>query len=214
LGCQHDDGEDDGEVKGSEAFPGVRHGRSKILDIGCGNAAALVYLAKEYEFQHLTGIDYSEPGIALAKKVVTKDEATEHIELEVVDLMDLDSLYSRRQSGHSFTFDVLFDKGTFDAICLNEDKAMRDRYVAAIVSMMTPNSYFVITSCNWTQHEVIQIFESYSTIERRQQQHAELAAVHPFTQLKLFKTLKYPEFSFGGRTGSTVATVAFKLHQS
>jgi len=188
---------------------------SKVLDIGCGNAAALVYLAQEYGFEHLYGVDYSETGINLAQKVVLKDETTEHIQLFVLDLTDLDSLYARHKAGNPLQYDVLFDKGTFDAICLNEDKRMRNRYVAAIMSLMTPSSYFVITSCNWTQQEIIQIFESMSYFESRALEHKELADLqHAPTSLQFFKTLKHPEFSFGGRSGSTVATVAFKLSSS
>lgn len=212
LGCQDDDGEDDAEGVGSEAFPGVRNMHSKVLDIGCGNAAALLYLANEYGFEHLYGVDYSETGIALAQKIVLKDETTQHIKLFVLDLTDLDSLFRRHQAENSLKYDVLFDKGTFDAICLNEDKRMRNRYVAAIMSMMTPSSYFVITSCNWTQQELIQIFESMSTFDARAAEHAELAQLQPAPlSLKLFKTLKHPEFQFGGRSGSTVATVAFQI---
>lgn len=216
LGCQDDEGEEseDPAQYGSEAFPGVRHMKSRVLDVGCGNAAALVYLAKEYNFEHLTGVDYSEPGIELARKVVAREEATSHISLAVLDLMHLDGLYQRHLQGIPETFDILFDKGTFDAICLNEDKTMRSKYVSTIVSMMKTNSsYFVITSCNWTQAEVIQMFESMSLYEVRQSNHAGLAKVadHEGKSLKMFKTLKHPEFSFGGRTGSAVATVAFKL---
>lgn len=212
LGCQDDDGEDDAEGVGSEAFPGVRHMHSKVLDIGCGNAAALIYLAQEYGFEQLFGVDYSEAGIALAKKVALKDETTEHIQLFVLDLTDLNSFFMRHKDGAPLKYDVLFDKGTFDAICLNEDKHMRNRYVAAIMSMMTPSSYFIITSCNWTQQEIVQIFESMSCFDARAAENLELAQLQPAPMsLKLFKVLKHPEFSFGGRSGSTVATVAFKI---
>lgn len=196
----------------SEQFPGISYETSKIVDIGCGNAASLVYLAKEYNFQNLIGIDYSEPGIELAKKIVNWLELS--IQLKVVDLMDLDLLFSRlsQPNDDSFKFDLLYDKGTFDAICLNEDKSMRNKYVCSILAMMKPNSYFVITSCNWTQAEVIQMFQSMSTFEMRAKEHEQLAELHPRTAvLKLFKSLKQPEYSFGGKSGSTVATVAFKL---
>lgn len=202
------------DVTSSDAFPGINHKNSHVLDVGCGNAAALVYLAKEHAFEHLTGVDYSEPGIELARKVVAKEESTQHISLEVLDLMDLDGLHARHLRGTPHSYDLLFDKGTFDAICLNEDKTMRSKYVSAVVSMMKcDTSYFVITSCNWTQAEVIQMFESMSAYDIRRANHAELAKVanHEGKSLRLFKALKHPEFSFGGRTGSAVSTAAFKL---
>jgi SAM-dependent methyltransferase len=184
------------------------------LDIGCGNAASLLYLAKEYEFQHLTGVDYSQPGIELARKVVARSESTQHIKLEVLDLMDLSGLYSRYSTGNGLVFDLLYDKGTFDAICLNEDKSMRAKYVSSVVSMMkSTTSYFVITSCNWTVQELIQMFESMSTYEARAHEHQDLAGIedHANFSLKWLKTLQHPQFSFGGKSGSTVATCAFTL---
>ena len=196
----------------SEAFPGITR-ESKVFDIGCGNAAALVYLAKEYGFSDLTGADYSEPGVELAKKVVAKHEETkDNSTILLFDMTDLDSLYTRQTSGKELKYDVLYDKGTFDAICLNADKSMRARYIATVVALMKETSYFIITSCNWTQAELLQMFEPLSTHESRAAEHAPLAGLHPTTaRLQQFKSLKHPEFSFGGKSGSTVATLAFKL---
>lgn len=210
LGCTDGDDEEDGE---SENFPGIKKRTSKVLDIGCGNAAALVYLAKEYQFEHLTGVDYSEAGVALAEKVIQKDEETNHIKIELLDMSDLTGLYQRLQQNQmAFKFDVLFDKGTFDAICLNEDKQLRSKYVASVVAMMTHRSYFVITSCNWTTQELIKMFGTMSTYDQRALEHRGLADIHPpTTRLELFKVLTHPQFSFAGRTGSAVSTVAFTL---
>lgn len=212
LGCQEQ--EDEEELPQSEAFPGITR-ESKVFDIGCGNAAALVYLAKEYNFKDLTGADYSEPGVELARKVVAKHEETQNNStILLFDMTDLDSLYSRQNSGDLFEFkyDILYDKGTFDAICLNANKAMRTRYIATVVSLMKESSYFIITSCNWTHQELLQMFEPLSTFESRSQEHAQLAGLQPPTaRLQFYKNLKHPEFSFGGRSGSTVATLAFKL---
>lgn len=149
----------------------------------------------------------------MARKVVAKHEETQdNAKILLFDMTDLNALHARQTSEEPLKYDILFDKGTFDAICLNEDKSMRTRYISTIVSLMKDTSYFVITSCNWTQQELLQMFEPLSTPESRSAEHAELAALQPSgTCLKMFKSLKHPEFSFGGRSGSTVATLAFKL---
>lgn len=171
-----------------------------------------MYLAKEYDFADIVGVDYSLPGVELARKVVQKHEETqENAKIEMFDMTDLEALYTRITAGETIKYDVLFDKGTFDAICLNADKTMRARYVATVVALMRETSYFVITSCNWTQEELLQMFEPTSTRDARAIEHEKLANLQPNAQLKQFKVLKHPEFSFGGKSGSTVATVAFKL---
>ena len=55
------------------------------------------------------------------------------------------------------TFDVVHDKGTFDAVCLNPDNAdeKRRQYIVNLkVLLPHPGSWFLITSCNWTADEI------------------------------------------------------------
>lgn len=59
-------------------------------------------------------------------------------------------------------FNVALDKGTYDAISLNPDEAKdkRMQYKTNVVSMLQPNGLLIITSCNWTDQELIQDFET------------------------------------------------------
>lgn len=46
---------------------------SKIIDLGCGNGLFLIELAND-EYKDLTGVDYSEEAIALAKEIAEKQK--------------------------------------------------------------------------------------------------------------------------------------------
>jgi len=53
------------------------------------------------------------------------------------------------------SFDVVTDKGTLDAICLNS--AMLDaprHYAVAVSRVLAPAGKLIITSCNWTEDEL------------------------------------------------------------
>jgi len=57
-------------------------------------------------------------------------------------------------------FDVCIDKGTFDAISLNpEDREeAKKHYVTSLRTVLQPGGFFIITSCNWTKEQLMQIF--------------------------------------------------------
>lgn len=56
----------------------------------------------------------------------------------------------------SLQYDLLLDKGTFDAISLMEDfgPAVRERYLKAASSLLKKDGLFVIATCNWTIDEI------------------------------------------------------------
>lgn len=57
-------------------------------------------------------------------------------------------------------FHVCIDKGTFDAISLNPDRAAekRKQYVGALSRVLGVKGFFLITSCNWTTEELLNEF--------------------------------------------------------
>lgn len=171
-----------------------------IIDIGCGNGHLLISLA-ERGFTKLTGIDYSKHAIDLAKGVIEDkfeslglEIASKDVDLKTIDLLDLNGLDNNISLKEKFNFAV--DKGTYDAISLASDKEFRHKYPEAIHKLLDSSkddhnpSVFLITSCNWTEEELVNIFESS----------------------KLFKyldSIKYPTFEFGGKKGQQISTVAF-----
>jgi cyclopropane fatty-acyl-phospholipid synthase-like methyltransferase len=50
----------------------------KLLEVGCGGSIWLPYFAKEYDFK-ISGIDYSEQGCILAKKILENNDVSGNI---------------------------------------------------------------------------------------------------------------------------------------
>ncbi|CAO3610135.1 unnamed protein product [Cunninghamella echinulata] len=171
---------------------------TSVLDIGCGNGHLLLALGEE-GYQDLTGIDYSPSAITLAKSVaIEKDQA--NIRYYTVDfLKDEEDNDSWRKKENNKLYQLVLDKGTFDAISLHPDQEVakqegrlgpRDIYVRSVYHLINKsNGILLITSCNWTMDELILHFKSY---------------------FKYQSHVKYPTFSFGGQTGSKICTVAFE----
>ncbi|KAK2489634.1 hypothetical protein MC885_014230 [Smutsia gigantea] len=154
---------------------------ASVLDIGTGNGVFLVELAK-FGFSNITGIDYSSSAIQLSGSIIEK-EGLSNIKLKVEDFLNP----STKLSG----FHICIDKGTFDAISLNPDNAVekRKQYVKSLSRVLKVKGFFLITSCNWTKEELLNEFSE---------------------GFELFEELPTPKFSFGGRSGNSVAALVFK----
>ncbi|XP_058067115.1 EEF1A lysine methyltransferase 2 [Anopheles bellator] len=152
-----------------------------IIDLGCGNGMMLIELARE-GYSNLTGIDYSPKAIELAKAICRDQELS--IEYRVVDLM------SAQETAALGLFKVVHDKGTYDAISLHPDdaKTMRQRYITNVNQLLRQDGLFILTSCNWTESELIQSFEGH---------------------FKLRTVIPTPTFKFGGKVGSVVTSIVF-----
>ena len=177
------DGDDEGEVAADKTF--------KVLDLGTGNGHLLFTLHEQgYSHWRLHGIDYSSDSIELAK-AIARHRSIDDITFEVSDFI-------KTQYGE-LGWDLILDKGTFDAICLSDEKVagadgrtLGEVYPERVTRLLKPGGTLLVTSCNWTQEELVTKLTA---------QGSEL--VHT-------GQVKRPSFTFGGQTGSTLATVAFK----
>ncbi|XP_070131978.1 EEF1A lysine methyltransferase 2 isoform X3 [Equus przewalskii] len=133
-------------------------------------------------FSNITGIDYSPSAIQLSGSIIEK-EGLSNIKLKVEDFLNL----STKLTG----FHICIDKGTFDAISLNPDNALekRKQYVKSLSRVLKVKGFFLITSCNWTKEELLNEFSE---------------------GFQLFEELPTPKFSFGGRSGNSVAALVFQ----
>lgn len=102
-------------------------------------------------FSNLYGIDYSAPGIKLAKSIVDEQK------LKCITLKEFDFLTDDVKTLPTFT--LVLDKGTFDVIGMNdESKEKRNRYKENTINLLQTNGMFLIVSCNWTLLELDELF--------------------------------------------------------
>jgi hypothetical protein len=100
-------------------------------------------------------------------------------------------------------FDIVLDKGTFDAISLSDETTASanthicHQYPVIASKLVRPGGYLIVTSCNWTEDELVHWFTTASKT-------SELAVWH---------RLEYPRFRFGGMEGQGVCTVCFRRNE-
>ncbi|KAJ6977337.1 EEF1A lysine methyltransferase 2-like [Populus alba x Populus x berolinensis] len=175
-----------------------------VLDIGTGNGLLLHELAKQ-GFSDLTGVDYSEGAIKLARRLADRDGFS-NINLLVDDV--LETKLGRQ-------FQLVLDKGTLDAIGLHPDGSIkRIMYWESVSKLVASGGILVITSCNNTKDELVQEVENFKQRrnddiyqEPESMKNQEASRDSSFQYLDHVRT--YPTFMFGGSEGSRVATVAF-----
>lgn len=186
-----------------------------ILDLGTGNGNMLSLLREEGEFTGLmVGVDYSAQSVELAGRLHGNDgeEGGPNTRFEVLDILDSTVDYSaldwfpRENQG----FDIVLDKGTFDAISLSEQEdevcdasGRRQRvrifetYPSAVKRLTRPGGFVIVTSCNWAEEELITWFTA-----PKQDDGTDMFTV--------FDRVEYPKFRFGGQEGQGVCTVCFQ----
>ncbi|KAK0193836.1 S-adenosyl-L-methionine-dependent methyltransferase [Armillaria mellea] len=169
-----------------------------ILEIGSGNGTLLFALLEVgYSATSLCGIDYSMDGIQLAQKIsLTRDGARitfRHRDFLSEDPPVLPHMNHENPSGQ---WDILLDKGTYDAIALGQrDDLGRSpvyQYPQRAARQLKAGGFFLITSCNFTEDE---LKASFAT---------------PETGFIYHSRIQYPTFTFGGKSGSICSSVAFK----
>lgn len=120
-----------------------------VLEIGCGNGM-LLFAAHEagYDPKKMHGIDYSENAISLAKSVASKKDTEDTIPIQFT-VHDFLTEYIPRDDTTSDGWDLILDKGTFDAISLGKKdengRAPHWRYPQRLSMLMKPGGRFLIT---------------------------------------------------------------------
>ncbi|CAG8924876.1 unnamed protein product [Penicillium salamii] len=95
-------------------------------------------------------------------------------------------------------FDIVLDKGTFDAVSLADDaKTSRvcERYPDIARRLVKRGGFLIVTTCNWTDEELVHWFTGGRTTGDR---------------LTVWGRVEYPVFRFGGHEGQGVCTVCFQ----
>ena len=121
-----------------------------ILEVGSGNGTMLLALVDaEYPPTRLCGIDYSAGSIKLARSVAST-RGGDKISFHLCDFLkeDPSKLPPMLQQTNA-DWDLILDKGTFDAIALmekdNNGVAPANGYPPKITGLLKPGGYFLIT---------------------------------------------------------------------
>jgi hypothetical protein len=147
----------------------------------------------------MLGVDYSEKSVEFAKHIAA-DKGVEESEVEFKHFDILTSSSSSILTGaQSHGWDVVLDKGTFDAISLSQEVDERGRricegYREKLLALMRIGGVFLVTSCNWTPEELKKWFEGDRDGGR----------------LIFVGEIAYRSFRFGGEVGQTIASVCFR----
>ncbi|KAJ3209629.1 hypothetical protein HDU67_006036 [Dinochytrium kinnereticum] len=170
--------------------------KTKTIDLGCGNGHMLlemvfppdawkgrltVYDKASLDYTSLVGVDYSQHSVDLAVKVAD-EQRRDFIVYKQADILSPNPSLGK--------FGLALDKGTLDAISLAENVTNgKDRYSKAVADLLEDSGTLLITSCNWTEEELVAILKNDFT---------------------MFGRVKYPTFKFGGVEGQKIVTVAFR----
>jgi len=174
---------------------------SLILEVGSGNGTLLLALVEAgYDPHRVTGIDYSLDAVKLARSVAESRGAAD-ISFHACDFLHDDAPPPAHASpdDRQDVWDLLLDKGTYDAIALakkdENGHSPAASYPERVARLLKPGGYFLITSCNFTEDELQSNFAT------------------PETGLMYHSRIQYPTFTFGGKSGSICSSVAFRKHE-
>ncbi|KAK6523236.1 hypothetical protein TWF694_006126 [Orbilia ellipsospora] len=174
-----------------------------FLDVGTGNGHLLFSLLEDGDFEGdgMVGVDYSEGSVELARNIAAQTEGAAGVKF-----LQLDVIYDRpklevfgERIAKEGGFDVVLDKGTFDAISLSDEvvqdgtgRRVYEVYPERVAEWVkVDKGILLVTSCNWTEEELVRRMTEGGKLEVKGR-------------------IKYPEFTFGGKKGSTVCSVAFQ----
>lgn len=160
-----------------------------ICDLGCGNGFMLAKLVS-YKFENLCGVDYSSTAIEFCKLIQSKRNDLARIKFQILDILEPDPSFDEK-------FNVLLDKGTYDALCLTPGADLqnsRQRYLQFVNKHLQAHGHFILMSCNFTKPELFKF-------------------ILPSDQPKSFECIHEfdtPSFQFGGRVGKQVTGLVFR----
>ena len=130
-----------------------------VLEVGSGNGTLLFALIEEgYAADRLMGIDYSEGAVSLASSIA-KMRSCEAISFHWSDFLKEEPplLSDDQQAVGGGAWDLILDKGTFDAIALmhkdESGNSPADNYPSRVAKLLKPGAYFLITCrSRWTRY--------------------------------------------------------------
>ncbi|KAL5003791.1 methyltransferase domain-containing protein [Aspergillus recurvatus] len=189
-----------------------KRGRFAGKMVGVDYSAKSVELARELQVTkrheaYLSDSDEDDEGSWSDDGYETKeeDEGEEEwneIRFEECDILNCqEDLQSKKVPWFLYDkggFDIVLDKGTFDAVSLMVEKSECERYPGIAGGLVRKGGFLIVTSCNWTEEEIVRWFTS-----------AEIQ-INGIGKLAVWGKVQYPRFRFGGQEGQGVCTVCFQ----
>ncbi|KAL0574985.1 Protein-lysine N-methyltransferase efm4 [Marasmius crinis-equi] len=205
-----------------------------ILEVGSGNGTLILALLEEdYPARNLAGIDYSEDAVKLSKLVAAAKDGDE-VTFNMCDFLTEDPpRLSHMDPSKTDVWDLLLDKGTYDAIALGgkdeHGNSPAARYPARAARLIKPGGFFLIT-CGppycIVSTPLPTIIVQLATLPKTSSKQASYQRKPDFSISALFALLpisiiqtvhvhtssriKHPSFTFGGKSGNVYCSVAFK----
>lgn len=162
----------------------------RVCDLGTGNGHLLFQLHEEGLRGELVGVDYSETSVAFAQQIA--QDKNLDVSFAQSDLLLENDPFIASHAAH---FNLVLDKGTLDAIALNDTKYANGKlgievYPTNVAKLVAKEGILLITSCNFTEEELVSLITKEGFFEK-------------------CGRINYPVFEFGGNKGSTICSVAF-----
>ncbi|KAH8590003.1 S-adenosyl-L-methionine-dependent methyltransferase [Bisporella sp. PMI_857] len=186
-------------------LPGITKENCSFLDLGTGNGHFLFRLRAGDEDEEdggwggrMLGVDYSLKSVEFAKRIAEdkglgggQEGQVEFQHWDIIASPPSSLLSGAQENG----WDVILDKGTFDAISLSEEKDGQERricegYKEKMLPLLKEGGLFLVTSCNWTEAELDGWFKGEG--------------------LERVDRIQYRSFQFGGQKGQTISSVCFR----
>lgn len=147
----------------------------------------------------MVGVDYSPKSVELARQLDTQRREALDDDVDSyanVRFEQWDLLTEAAGDWLGQGFEVVLDKGTFDAISLmphsGEGPHPCETYLSQVEPLIKAGCFLVITSCNWTKDELVGWLAPEGG------------------GLAFRDEATYRTFTFGGQTGQSVVTLIFQ----
>ena len=137
----------------------------------------------------MLGVDYSLQSVQLARRIAEEKNLEPDIIFKVWDI--LNGCGEEGEEQELGQWDIVLDKGTFDAVSLSGVAGAEEQYVRRVEELVKKEGMVLVTSCNWTEAEVVYWFEAGGKLKRS-------------------VSLRYPSFTFGGSTGQSISSICFQ----
>ncbi|GAW11253.1 hypothetical protein ANO14919_005950 [Xylariales sp. No.14919] len=230
---------------------GLNTTTTSFLDLGTGNGALLFALRDAGWQGPMLGVDYSAQSVRFARQIararrkegdVEEEDAATNGEGEADEDDDADVNFAEHDILHTpasalldarFSssivdgWDVILDKGTFDAISLSAEtvdgaenantatdgigarpRRINEAYGIHILPLVREGGLFLITSCNWTEAELRSWFEGGDVLQEMPTASENQEPIH--WGFEVVGRIEYRSFNFGGAKGQTISSLCFR----